>query len=114
MESSEELDLNKIIELSSNDQHQCILLLIKEIKRLKEVIHTNEEKFKEEILAKDEKLIQKMDKYNKVFNSFSRVLINNGFGSSHHHFHHSKTHKNFKRLIAYSDSIMFILTIFTD
>mmetsp|Transcript_29727 Transcript_29727/g.26309 ORF Transcript_29727/g.26309 Transcript_29727/m.26309 type:complete len:229 (+) Transcript_29727:22-708(+) len=107
MESNNELDLDKIIELSKTDQHQCILLLVEEVRRLKTIIHSNEEHFKKNISVKDEKLNHKIDKYNKVFNSFSRVLINNGFGSSHHHFHHSKTTKKFdnhKEGATHSDS----------
>ena len=96
MEPAAELDLDEVLELAKSDQHKCIQLLVKEIKRLKSVIHANEEKFKEQILAKDEQIDHKMEKYHKVFNSFSRVLINNGFGSSHPHFHHSRTSKKFE------------------
>lgn len=87
MEKKDELDLDQLLALSKTDTTKCISLLIDEVKRLRGEISSNQSQFNQEILKRDQKvtaLTHKLEKYNKIFTSFSTVLTNNGFGASGH------------------------------
>ncbi|CAI2370934.1 unnamed protein product [Moneuplotes crassus] len=98
MPTEKELDLDKLLAMSKTDTTACVEALITEVRRLKGVMAENEAHFRQEIQKRDQKVVDlthKLEKYNKIFSSFSRVLTNNGFGSNHHHFHRKRTSLKF-------------------